>query len=191
MDPVRVSFGSRPGRSRRPVRRLAGLLTAQAALTTLVVAYALAGGAMKPDHGLEQLGLLSLDERVPGLAGTGRAALVVVSGTGPACERKVAEAADRRDRPLGLPTEYDLVVLQTSPDVPGFSSVGTQDRPGIIESLDLGGELARRLALSRALTGCHPGYAVMTPDGVVRYRTYDDDWQRHGGEQMTLLQAVD
>jgi len=61
---------------------------------------------------------------------------------------------------------------------------------GLVERGDPGGELAARLALGRATAGCHPGYVVMDPRGVVRYRTYDDNWQRHGGEQLTLLRAV-
>ncbi len=178
---VPVTFGATPAQARRPVRRLAGLLLAQLLMATLVVVYALTGGAMKPDHGLEQLGLLNLAERVPGLDGTGRAAIVVAPGLGKACQDKINESARRRDRPYGIPTAYDVVVL--TGDV---AAVPAQLRA----QPDPDGAITRALALGRSRDGCHPGYAVMAPDGTVRYRTYDDNWQRHGGEQMTLLQEV-
>lgn len=183
MSRVPVTFGGREaGVARRPVRRLAGLVAAQALALALVAAYFLTGGAMAPDGGLQQLGLLSLNERVAGLEGTGRAALVVAPGVGADCVAKVAEASRRRDRALGVPSAYDVVVLRR--DASGEAPAGLR----VVADPD--GRITRALALSRALAGCQPGYAVLDAGGVVRYRTYDDNWQRHGGEQMTLLLAV-
>lgn len=184
MSRVPVTFTT-PSTARRPVRRLLGLLAAQVAAATLVIVYAATGGAMKPDHGLEQLGRLYLAEPVPGLGGTGRAAIVVAPGTGERCQAKLNEAARRRDRSGGIPAEYDVVVLTTA----------TADADAVPQrlrtQLDPAGAITRALALAEALDGCRPGYAVMTADGTVRYRTYDDDWQQHGAVQLTLLRAVD
>lgn len=52
-------------------------------------------------------------------------------------------------------------------------------------------QLARRLALHAAAERCQPGYVVVDPHGVVRYRSYDPGWRDHAFEQEVLLAHVD
>lgn len=165
--------GSRDPRARR---RLGPLLAAQALVVAAVVAYAVTG-PLRPDHGLQQLDLPSLHERVAGLAATGQPTLVVAAGTGSSCTAAVVEAGRRRNRSGGLPDSYPLIVYGN--DLPAV--------PGITVRPDPGGALARALALPKAARGCHAGYAVLDRQGYVRYRTYDSGWAHHGGEESVLL----
>lgn len=130
----------------------------QALSVALVVGWFATGHASAPDHGLQQIDLLMLGERVPGVeAVDGRPTMVVVVGE---CE-------------VPPPSQIDLDL----------------ERYGLVVSTDP--ELARRLALPRAATGCEPGYVLVSGDGVVRYRTYDPGWADHGFEQSVLLDAID
>ncbi|GAC1326283.1 MAG: hypothetical protein NVSMB13_10920 [Mycobacteriales bacterium] len=176
-----------PQRSRRP--RLGGWLLAQVGLLAAVAVYTLGyGGPLVPDAGLRQLDLLSLHERVPGVAALdGRPTLVVAAGptSSRRCTSQVALASNRRGSPAGVDRTYAVLVLV--PDVaPAAASVAGLD--GV--NVDAGGALARALGLRRAATGCSPGYAVVDAAGFVRYRTYDPAWGAHGQEQNLLLRAV-
>lgn len=197
----------RRSRSRRttPARRqLAGLLLVQLLGLGLIAGYALGeGGALDPDHGLRQLDLLSLHAVVPGLPTVpGRPTMVVAAGLGAGCLAKIATAGQLRGRPGGLPDRYGLVVLVPTglpgagAGLPGGSAAGESAASGsaagagVVVRPDPQGRLAASLALPRALRGCHPGYALIDSAGVVRYRTYDPNWEHDGGEESILLAAL-
>ena len=93
-----------PAAPSRQARRGTLLVAAVQALSVVLVAgWFAAGHASAPDAGLQQLDLLSLDERVPGLTAVdGRPTMVVVT-----C---AAEAPERRE----LAQEYGLVVSTDS-----------------------------------------------------------------------------
>jgi hypothetical protein len=193
MARVPVSFGRR-----RPVpgRRTAGLVVSQLAAAVLVVVVG-AQAAERPDGGLQQLDLLMLDERVPGLVGTGRPALVLAPGDldDVDCRDELRQALALRERPGGLERRYDLVVVLAGDDVAAAAGLGlslttTGTNPPAIVRPDPEARLTRSLALEEAAEGCEPGYVVMSASGRVRYRTYDPEYATHGGEQSVLLQAV-
>ena len=46
------------------------------------------------------------------------------------------------------------------------------------------------LALPRAGAGCAPGYALVDPGSLVRYRSYDPGYSRHAFEQVVLLEHL-
>lgn len=164
-------------RSRRG--SLWGLALAQLAVTGAVVGYA-AAAPLHPDGGLQQVDIPTLDQPVPGIAGTGRPQLVVATGdlAAPRCRAQLEELTRRRGRPGGVAASYDVTVLVPSADAP----------PGA--RADPGGALARALGLGRAADGCAPGYAVVDPSGSVRYRTYDPGYAAHGSEQSVLLGSL-
>ena len=138
-----------------PPRGLPLVVGIQALSAALVVGWFATGHASAPDHGLQQIGLLMLDERVPGVeAVEGRPTMVVAAG-------QCAGELRQPQRDDGYP-----VRLSRDP------------------------ELARRLALPRAATGCEPGYVLVSADGRVRYRTYDAGWASHAFEQGVLLDAI-
>lgn len=148
------------GSSTRP-RGLGLVVGVQLLAVALVVGWFATGHASAPDHGLQQIDLLMLDERVPGVEPVGdRATMVVAAGQCPLPPPRDVEVLDE----VG---ERYPVVVTTDPD------------------------LARRLALPRAATGCEPGYVLVSPDGRVRYRTYDPGWPDHGFEQSVLLGAIE
>jgi len=182
VPPSSAAPGVRAGRL-----RLSGWLLAQAGLLGAVAVYVIGyAGPLVPDAGLRQLDLLSLHERVEGVDAVGdRATLVVAAGpqSAPSCAAQVALASTRRATSAGVDPRYPLVVL-----VPDAASPAA--KPGLDVRPDPGGVLARRLVLTRAATGCYPGYAVVDPAGFVRYRSYDPAWGGHGQEQTILLGAV-
>ncbi len=51
-------------------------------------------------------------------------------------------------------------------------------------------DLARALALPKAVERCVPGYVLVDRDGFVRYRSYDPGWADHATEQQILLDAT-
>lgn len=175
-------------RSRRRGGQLVELLVAQVAVVAaVVVSTVVLDQPLTPDRGLRQVDVLFLDEPVEGVrAVDGRPTLVVAAGIqeDPDCAREVRTALDRRGGPLGLDSDYALVILVPDPG-PTLPAA-----PGTVVRRDPGGELARRLALPLAATSCRPGYAVVDPGGHVRYRTYDPGWGRHASEQHVLLGAV-
>ncbi len=137
-------------------RGLGLVLGVQLLCLCLVVGWFATGHASAPDHGLQQIDVLMLDERVPGIdAVDGRPTMVVAAGQ---C-------------PTPPPDEVDL-----------------DDSYGLVVTTDP--QTARRLALPRAATHCEPGYALLSGDGRVRYRTYDPGWADHGFEQAVLLDAI-
>lgn len=140
-----------------PRRRDTALVGGVMALGLVLSAVWFAGGnPSAPDSGLQQIDLLMLSERVPGVdAVDERPTMVVAAGQCP-----------------GPPPEHRTLAGR-------FRVVVTTDP-----------ELARRLALPRAATGCEPGYALLAGDGTVRYRTYDPGWPDHGFEQGVLLAAI-
>lgn len=91
---------------RAPHRFDVGVVLAVAALSTgLVVGWFATGNASAPDAGLQQIDLLMLDERVPGVeAVDGRPTMVVVTGQG---------CPSRDPEPRRLAERFGLVV---SPD---------------------------------------------------------------------------
>jgi hypothetical protein len=93
-----------PAAPPRPTRRGVRLVLAVQALSVVLVAgWFAAGHASAPDAGLQQLDLLSLDERVPGLAAVdGRPTMVVLT-----C---AAEVPERRE----LDRSYGLIVSTDS-----------------------------------------------------------------------------
>ena len=73
-------------------RDVAVVLAVQAVSAVLVAGWFATGHASAPDDGLQQLAVLSLSERVPGLTAVdGRPTMVVVQ-CGPAPERRLDEA---------------------------------------------------------------------------------------------------
>ena len=135
----------------------------QAVVTALVVGWFATGHASAPDHGLRQLDVLTLHERVPGiLAVGGRPTVVVAPST---CPRQARAEVARVGRPGGLPRRYGLVVLA---------------EPALV----------RAVALGRSLTRCLPGYVLVDQAGYIRYRTYDPGLSDHVDEQLVLLAAL-
>ena len=117
------------------------------------------GHASAPDDGLLQIDVLSLHERVPGVAPVdGLPTLVVVAGR---CTRPGS---------TDLGPSYGVVVHRA--DEPGYA------------------DLARSLALPKAIDRCVPGYVLVDRDGWVRYRSYDPGWFDHATEQRILLDAT-
>lgn len=135
----------------------------QALTVALVVGWFATGHASAPDHGLRQLDVLTLHEKVAGvLPVDGKRTVVIAPSTcGAQAQREVAEAG----RPTGLPSEYGLTVLQD---------------PALVQAL----------ALGRSLTSCLPGYALVDSRGYVRYRTYDPGLADHVDEQRVLLENL-
>ncbi len=149
------------------VRRIVALGVAQVAAIAAVAAYATAA-PLVPDSGLEQIDLVSLHQRVPGVgAVAGKPTLYLAPGltTDPKCAAALSRYLRSRDTPTGLPNRFGLVVIAD-------------------------GTVVRRLALPRAAAGCHPGYALVDGRGFVRYRTYDGGYPDHTGEQAILLDAL-
>jgi hypothetical protein len=176
--------------ARRVPPRLLRLLVAQVAVVGGVLGYGLVlGQPMNPDDGLRQFDALTLAEPVPGLdAVEGLPTLAVAPGAlhGEQCREQLALALSRRADGEGLPTAYGLLVL-----APADAPVAVPAGLGATElRADPDGALARALALPRAASGCLPGYAVVDPAGLVRYRTYDPRWAHHATEQSILLDAA-
>lgn len=113
-----------------------------------------------PDHGLQQIDMLTLHERVNGVRPVGHLpTLIALSG----------RCATADTRPAQL-SGYGLVVHR--PGEPGYA------------------RLADALALPEEAARCSPGYALLDSAGFVRYRTYDRDWRVHADEQQILLDAL-
>ena len=136
----------------------------QAVVTTLVIAWFATGHSSAPDGGLQQLDVLSLHERVPGLTVT-QPTMIISAGSCPAEARAAVAQHGRSD---GLPLRYGLRLLDPVRDA----------------------ALVRALALGRSLTRCQPGYALVDAAGFVRYRTYDTQLAKHADEQRVLLGAL-
>jgi hypothetical protein len=81
------------------------VLGLQAVCVALVLGWFATGGVSAPDGGLQQIGMLTLDERVPGVeAVDGRPTMVVV--TGQRCPRR--DSGPRRlDARFGLVVSHD------------------------------------------------------------------------------------
>lgn len=137
---------------------------AQAMITALVIAWFATGHSSAPDGGLQQLDLLSLHERVPGLNVTRPTMIISVS----TCPAEARAAVARHGRSDGLPLRYGLRLLDPVRDA----------------------DLVRALALGRSLARCQPGYALVDAAGFVRYRTYDAQLADHADEQRVLLGAL-
>lgn len=167
---------------------LAGLLAAVLAMAGGTAYWARSTGSpIDPDGGLQQLDLINLHERVPGVMPVaGQPTLVAAAGDlrQSACAAQADRAVSRHGSPTGLAGDTGLVVVVAGPVPPGLNR-----RPVVVRS-DPAGGLARRLALPRAATGCYPGYVLVDPAGYVRYRSYDPDWGEHSDEQRTLLAAL-
>lgn len=140
------------------------VLATQAVFAALAAGWFATGHVSAPDHGLRQLDVLSLHERVPGVAAVGGRPTVVVAPS-PGCPQQARAEVAGAGRPGGLPRTYGLVVL-TDP------------------------ALVRALALGRSLRECLPGYALLDRAGYVRYRTYDPGLARHVDEQRVLLEHL-
>ena len=136
----------------------------QAVVTTLVIAWFATGHASAPDGGLQQLDMLLLHERVPGLT-VSQPTMIISAGS---CPAEARAAAVRHGRSDGLPLRYGLRLLDPVRDA----------------------ALVRALALGRSLTRCQPGYALVDAAGFVRYRTYDAQLAEHADEQRVLLGAM-
>lgn len=135
----------------------------QALTVALVVGWFATGHASAPDHGLRQLDVLTLHEKVAGIGLVdGRRTVVIAPST---CPVQAHDEVARVGRPHGLPSEYGLVVLQDP-------------------------ALVRALALGRSLTSCLPGYALVDSQGFVRYRSYDPGLADHVDEQLVLLENL-
>ena len=137
---------------------------AQALVTALVIAWFATGHSSAPDGGLQQLDVLSLHERLPGLT-VAQPTMIISAGSCPAQARATVVRHGRSD---GLPLRYGLRLLDPVRDA----------------------ALVRALALGRSLTRCQPGYALVDAAGFVRYRTYDAQLAEHADEQRVLLGAM-
>ena len=140
------------------------VVASQLVVTALVIGWFATGHSSAPDAGLQQLDVLSLHERVPGLT-VDRPTMVVSVST---CPHEARVAVARHGTPEGLPLSYDLRLLDPVRD----------------------SALVRALALDRSLTRCQPGYALVDAAGYVRYRTYDVQLADHAAEQRVLLAAM-
>ena len=137
---------------------------AQAVVTALVIAWFATGHSSAPDGGLQQLDVLSLHERLPGLTVT-QPTMIISAGS---CPAQAKTAVARHGRSEGLPLRYGLRLLDPVGDA----------------------ALVRALALGRSLAHCQPGYALVDAAGFVRYRTYDAQLADHADEQRVLLGAI-
>lgn len=137
---------------------------AQALVTALVIGWFATGHSSAPDGGLQQLDVLSLHERLPGLTAS-QPTMIISTGS---CPAQARTAIARRGRSDGLPLRYGLRLLDPVRDA----------------------ALVRALALGRSLTHCEPGYALVDAAGFVRYRTYDAQLADHADEQRVLLGAI-
>ena len=145
--------------SRRDVLLVVGTQLAAAAL---LLGWVAVGGSYAPDQGLQQVDVLSLHEKVPGIEpADGKPTLLASGGQ---CQQQGQMAHARYGRPDGLPTTYGLTTLDA--------------------------EQTRAVGLGRALTSCAPGYALIDARGYVRYRTYDPGFGGHADEQRVLLGAI-
>ena len=135
----------------------------QGLAVALVVGWFATGHVSAPDDGLRQVDVLSLHEKVAGVAAVGGRRTVVVAPS--TCPAQVRAELALAGRPGGLPAEYGLVVLAD---------------PAVV----------RALALGRSLTQCLPGYALVDSAGFVRYRTYDPGLADHVDEQRVLLENL-
>jgi len=175
-----------PAATRRTA--LAGVLAAQLGVLAAVGAYLGTGGSWAPDGGLQQIDVLTLRERVPGVSALGGTPTLVV-GAGDQrderCRHQLELALDRRGGPIGLGPAYGLVVL-LPPDSPSPAGAARR-RPDTVVRVDVDGLLPR---LALPADGCRPGYVVVAPDDTVRYRTLDPGWGEHAGEQSVLLDAT-
>lgn len=165
--------------------RLAGAVLVTVALVGAVGLYLVRGGPPAPDFGLQQIDIITLDERVDGVtAEGGRPTLVVLAG--PPAARRCAEQlrllAAGRASGDGIGSDYGVVVVTpdgTGPAVPSARYLA-----------DPSGALARAVALPDAGPRCRPGYVVVDAGGSVRYRSYDPAYGDHAFEQRVLLDAV-
>lgn len=161
------------------------VLAFNAAIVLALSTYVLTGGSLAPDFGLQQLDMITLDERVPGVEGVDALpTLFVLAGSSEAtlCARQLLVAAQRRGQSNGLPVTAGLVLVTRDGRGPAVR--------GARYEADSSGTLARALALPRAAETCAPGYAVVDPGGRVRYRSYDPRWAEHAFEQLVLLDEV-
>jgi hypothetical protein len=86
----------------RRTRDVVLVLVVQAMSIALIAGWLISGNPMAPDHGLQQIDLLMLDERVPGITAVdGRPTMVVVTGQ---------RCPPREPQPRGLDLRYSLVV---------------------------------------------------------------------------------
>lgn len=98
------------------------------------------------------------------------------------------EAVPGVDTVNGLPTMVVLAGQCDKQHQPGLKArygtvVHRSGEPGYAD-------LARALALPKAIGRCQPGYVLVDRDGFVRYRTYDPGWWNHATEQEILLDAT-
>ena len=152
------------------------VLSLQALVVALVVAWFATGHASAPDGGLQQLDVLVVHERVPGLAPvSGRPTIVFTAGRCPGPGRL---AVARRNEPGHLGPAYAMAVL------------GGPPLAGAVVVPDPGGRLTGLLALGQSLSRCQPGYALVDGAGFVRYRTYDPHPEDHAAEESVLLENL-
>ena len=144
-------------------RRAALVLATQGTVTVLVAGWFATGHSAAPDSGLRQLDALTLHEQVPGIASLqGLPTMLLAASTCPGQARLVLRD---HGRPGGIPRRF---------------AVGVLTDPAAVQALHLG----------RSLTGCRPGYALVDPTGLVRYRTYDPGLGTHSDEQRVLLERL-
>lgn len=171
--------------SRRRTGPLAGVLAFQAAVLVAAGAYLAAGNPLAPDHGLQQLDMITLDEPVEGLGNLdGVPTLVLVPGdlSDRRCATLLRRMLQARGTDEGLPDQFGLAVAaHARPAVPLDDAAFLPDPDG---------DLARALALPDAAGSCRPGYALVDSAGNVRYRTYDEGYPDHALEQVVLLEHL-
>ncbi len=161
-----------------------GLAILQTLGILCVLVYAL-NNPLVPGQGLDQLDAFTLHEKVEGLAAPNHMpTLILAPGNlkDPACQARLKTYIAQFGAKGGLNDAYNLVVLINN----GYQLPLNQ--ASVI--MDTQGRLASRLALPSATTMCKPGYAVMDGQGYVRYRTYDQNSQRHTQEQNILLESL-
>ena len=163
--------------------QLKGLIIFQLIAVASVLAYAM-HNPLVPDHGLQQIDALSLNEQVSGLRAVDKLPTFVLFPG----DQTTATCRDHLNKFLavygingGLQPQYRLIVI-TNTRPPNLGQIKAQTDPS--------GSLAHQLALPESTTHCAPGYAILDGESHLRYRTYDPEYQVHAGEQNILLSAV-
>ena len=147
--------------------QLVGVILFQTVAVLAVIGYA-ATNPLTPDHGLQQIDALTINDTVPIISATVTKPTLILftSDSDTKCAAQLAHYRSVYRAGRGLHQRYDIRVSQDE-------------------------TLASEVALPEALRGCNPGYALFDAHGHIRYRTYDPQYDRHSDEQNILMENLE